>query len=327
MKKIVLFLLLLCTFISCQKDNIIIPEPLLDVQAERDKYNIDISSLEKSTITSPSISMTRVPGGDVSFLLSGEEVTTAAKEFWFADEYINFENWNLIKNWAIENLDYRFMRDEDAGTDSRGMNESLSTDPVTFISWIDALLYCNGFTEYQNSINGKSYSIVYYIDEELTKPLTSCFDVSDEKYGTGIYIDFEANGFRIPTVYEWKLAERIKFTNNWIPKDIDPDLNKDIQSTEGAISVYYWYWDRFSLEKEMGRELSEDRVNVLKTYDALGDEWKMDMHHHGDTQYGSYPERSRSWSSNFYFQELEYIRHHHPGITHYCAALYLAKSL
>ncbi len=143
---------------------------------------------------------------------------------------VPYSAWKLVKAWA-ENNGYSFNYSGDMGSSRHSTDKCAShsqDEPVTSISWHDALVFCNALSE----IFGKSPA--YFNDAEKKYPYKNAIlfrlDMFDARNGTPIlpweassgkakgrtahsgagvkiFFDGASNGFRLPTNEEFKLAE------------------------------------------------------------------------------------------------------------------------
>jgi len=159
-----------------------------------------------------------------------EEKTKTPYDLKVGKTEISYRIWKLVKGWAECN-GYTFNYSGDLGS-SRHSTDDCKTyyqdEPVTFISWHDALVWCNALSE----IFGKNF--VYFNDSEKKIPYKNAIlfrlDMFDARLGPPllpweasagrakgrpphsgscikIFFDGESNGFRLPTNEEFKLIE------------------------------------------------------------------------------------------------------------------------
>ncbi len=110
---------------------------------------------------------------------------------------VTYELWTEVKTWGDEN-GYSYLR-----VGQRGYDDSTSTNqhPVTMIGWSDCIPWCNAYSEKEG------LTPVYYEDGENTT-------VIRRHWPLNIYVDWSADGFRLPTEAEWEYAARYIDTTN-----------------------------------------------------------------------------------------------------------------
>lgn len=138
-----------------------------------------------------------------------------------------------------EKLGYNFLNLGQGG--SRGKRGAKPTEkdlyqPVSMISWYDAIVWCNAYSELQGR------TPVYTYKGEVLR------DSSDTAACDLCVCDFSANGFRLPSESEWEYAARK--TNEGFQKGnlVSGQLNKE---TEDAL-LYSWTSENASSSRVVG---------------------------------------------------------------------------
>ena len=122
----------------------------------------------KVTFTADSVNfkMAYVPGGlsfPVGIMDDVNPEGTVARGYWIGETEVTYELWDKVHTWAIAN-GYTFANPGVMGIDGTGSNQQ----PVTTISWRDAMIFSNALTEWYNATAGTSYTCVYYVDSNLS---------------------------------------------------------------------------------------------------------------------------------------------------------------
>lgn len=133
---------------------------------------------------------------------------------------ITYAQWLTIKRWA-EERGYRFDHAGLPGSIGRDLKSHTAAEPVTQIGQLDAIVWCNALSEYEGR------TPCYYEDAAKTKVLRTVsplrfdqvnrFLVEDPQTGERPHatvladlphIQWEADGYRLPTNDEWEYAAR-----------------------------------------------------------------------------------------------------------------------
>jgi formylglycine-generating enzyme required for sulfatase activity len=250
----------------------------------------------KTTYTGDSISfkMAYVPGG-VTFPTGEDDSGTAtvAKAYEIGETEVTYELWYAVRSWGESN-GYIFYDNPGQEGSSAGSANTLpganKQEPVTMVTWFDAVVWLNALTEWVNEKEEKSLEPVYYYDSDFADPNkvarnstpTLNFVKESGSYTfASAYAKTGATGFRLPTSDEWELAARWRNdTTNTVSDYTNPYFTRG-DSASGATADYTnvtasgnvaWYNGNASNKTH---PVKGKTANALELYDMSGtvDEW------------------------------------------------------
>lgn len=209
-------------------------------------YATSLKQLEKYDIDNLTYNLVYVPAKIMPGEMDDSAIYSVSNDFLIGETEITWKLWNEVYLWASDlkrgNKAYNFgNRGWQGGIfgDSIPENPSGTPDhPATMFNWRTAMVWCNALTEWYNEKTGASLSCVYYTDPEYTIPLRESrieFDIDltpgsdDVPYIKSIFSNntrmeaCSADGFRLPTYFEWQLAARFIDDSNGDGDILDAD--------------------------------------------------------------------------------------------------------
>lgn len=171
--------------------------------------------------------------------------------------------WYNVMAWALKH-GYVFANEGREGDDGKVGWYPVSGEekPVTSINWRDCVAWCNAFSE------AMGYEPVYSNQGNTAIYKNS---VTDGDIGNG-NVNWNANGFRLPTEAEWEFAARFVNKTNFTAGDLFSGCNVD-----GDIDHAAWYSNNCD---DKVWPVAQKTTNSLGLYDMSGNmnEWCWDAY-------------------------------------------------
>jgi len=298
---------------------------VLSIRVYSQDYSTSVGSIKEHKIGNTEIEVAFVPN-EVVFPLgvddAGNNLVTIykypthknTKAFWISTTETTYDLWKTVKTWATKGTNgvgagkYSFLNGGRQGGGTGYGPIGSGNNPVTMVSWRDAIVWCNALTEWINANSGDSEKLVpvYYVDDNYQIPIRSSiapdYDIVSQKPFTKgsvdrpyIYsnekgnVELEkciANGFRLPSFYEWELAARWRRDNiNSVEGFENPYFTKG-NSPSGSSKAYNDVQSDIEQYANVGEksistiDVKSKKPNDLGIYDMSGNvrEWCFEPH-------------------------------------------------
>jgi formylglycine-generating enzyme len=166
----------------------------------------------------PPTGMAFIPAGSFTIgdRLDGEYPTNVYVSAFYMDvNLVSYNQWAGIYAYATNN---------GYGFDYVGSGKA-ANQPVQTVDWYDCVKWCNARSQQAGLTQ------VYYIDTGFTQVFTN----GDGDYGTTVYANWTANGYRLPTEAEWEKAARGGLSGQRFPwGDIISETNANYVGNTGS---------------------------------------------------------------------------------------------
>jgi sulfatase modifying factor 1 len=178
-----------------------------------------------------------------------ESFTHTVSHFRIGKYEVAHDLWNTVRLWAVAN-GYNFAAN---GSGSGNL-------PIVYVSWRSAVVWCNAYSE----IRGLNY--VYYSDAGFTIPLK---DSADGGAVDNAFVDWNSNGFRLPTEGEWVCAARYINGSSWTPSTFSSGA---YNTSDTEINAVAWTSNNSGLT---AKNVGLLRPNALGIYDMSGNAYEL----------------------------------------------------
>lgn len=195
-----------------------------------------------------------------------EHTVTSITAFIMAKYEIKYAEWLTVKTYALAN-GYTF-----ANPGAMGSASQNDQHPVTTINWRDAIIWCNAASQ------KAGLTPVYYTNSGMTTLLKSSTTSGSVNAAAGSednpYVNWSANGYRLPTEAEWEYVARYKDGTIFIRGDAPSGWQDSTPNTSvdnGEIDAVAWWTNNSSTATHV---VGTGLPNSLGLFDMNGNVWE-----------------------------------------------------
>ncbi|NDV61078.1 leucine-rich repeat protein [Puniceicoccales bacterium CK1056] len=201
-------------------------------------------------------------GGIGSWAGDTQHAVSLSRTFYMKDTPVTYDEWKAVYDWSLlpENIGLGYALP--TGGMGAKTSESTGSHPVTRVDWYDAILWCNAKSEMEGR------TPVYYLDATHSTVYRS-----GEVDLLNSWVDWQADGYRLPTEAEWEYACRAGTTTSFFTGTITATGFAFCPNLDAA----GWYGGNSGINTH---PVGEKLPNPWGLYDVHGNIWEWTWDHH-----------------------------------------------